>query len=70
MTNSDRLQILYQPYLKPKEVCVLVDRSKPTVRKHLLAAGIEKTDLGYLTDDVIRVFKLQGAIKRWKADAE
>ena len=68
MNNAHRLALINQPYLKPKEVCELIGRSKPTVLKHLRTNGVEKTALGYWTDDIIRCFRLQGSIKRWKAE--
>ena len=66
MTNEERLAILDQPYLRPKEVCLLIGRSKPTVNKKLKEQGVRKTELGYLTDDIIKAFQLSGAIKRWR----
>lgn len=69
MTNEERLAILDQPYLKPKEVCLLIGRSKPTINKKLKEQGITKTALGYLTDDIIKAFQLTGAIRRWRANA-
>lgn len=66
LTSNERLELISRPYLTPREVCLVIGRSKPTINKKLKEFGIFKTELGYLTDDIIKVFQLGGAIKRWK----
>lgn len=66
-TASERLTLLELPYLRPSEICRVIDRPRTTVYRVLKDSGIKKYPrLGYLTDDVIKLFQLNGAIKRWK----
>lgn len=63
----ERLALIEMPYLRPSEICRVIDRPRTTIYRVLKDSGIKKHPrLGYLTDDVIDLFQLKGAIKRWK----
>lgn len=68
MTPRERLTILEMPYLRPCDICRVIEKPRATVYKILKRSEIKKyPSLGYLTDDIIKAFQLQGAIKRWRA---
>lgn len=70
MTPRERLAILEMPYLRPCDICRVIDRPRTTVYRVLKDSGIKKYPrLGYLTDDIIKAFQLSGAIRRWRANA-
>lgn len=56
----ERFALMNQPYIKIKEMETLTGKSYPTIKKALDRAGVYKHPLwGYVTDDVLRAFKLQ-----------
>lgn len=70
MTPKEKLDLISLPYLRTCEICQLMERSRTTVCKMTKKTGLENTPFGFLTDDIIKAFKLQGAIKRWKEVAK
>lgn len=69
MTSRERLALVNKPYLRVHEIRDLLSIPYSTVRTQLIKSELKKYGgFGYLTDDVIEEFRLQGVIKRWRAD--
>lgn len=68
LTNQERLELLDCPYLRINQIKKLLNISYPTIKKIL--ASVNYYPMGYLTDDVIETFRLNGAITRWKEGLE
>lgn len=68
-TTKERLFLINQPYLRNSEIAQLLDRSRSTISDALRRKAIQKyPPFGYLTDDIIKAFCLEGAIQRWKEE--
>lgn len=69
-TADERLALIEMPYLRHSEICRLLGKAPSTVTDQLRHRNIKKYGgFGYLTDDIIRNFRLEGAIKRWRESA-
>ncbi len=71
MTPEEKLDLINQPYLRSSEVALLLGRARSTVSDALKRKSVQKyPPFGFLTDDIITTFNLEGAIKRWKEVAK
>lgn len=68
-TLEQKIELLNKPYLKSGEIARLLDRS-PSTASEILKKNEGKIfymkGWGYLTDDIIKVFKLDRYVKRVK----
>ncbi len=53
-------ELLQKPYLKQCEVAKIVGASPQSVGRECKAKGVERTRFGYLTEDIIKTFRLEG----------
>lgn len=68
LTPAEKLRLLERPYLRAFEIREILGATRYSTEKVIKESGIKQyRPLGYLTDDVIAVFDLEGAIKRWKS---
>ena len=69
LTSQEKLGLINKPYLRVHEIRDLLSIPYSTVRTQIINSGMKKYGgFGYLTDDIIEEFRLQGVIKRWRAD--
>ncbi len=67
LTPAQRLELIERAYLKNVEIVKLLDSSRSAVTRAIKKAKIKRyPPFGYLTDDIVEAFNLDGAIKRWK----
>lgn len=67
MTPSEKLRLISMPFLRAYEIRDLLDKPYSTTRQEIKRLGLKKFGgFGYQTDEVIKAFRLENAIKRWK----
>lgn len=72
-TPKERLELLERPYLTGVEFAKVVERSPSVVCREIkkVNESIFKVDgWGYLTDDLIKVFKLKPFVARLKKELQ
>lgn len=63
LTPAEKLRLLERPYLRAFEIRKILGATRYSTEKVIK----QYRPLGYLTDDAIAAFELEGAIKRWKS---
>lgn len=68
MTAAEKLKLISLPFLRAYEIRDLLGKPDSSTRQEIKRLGLKKFGcFGYQTEEVIKAFHMEGAIRRWKA---